>query len=388
MQYHLIANEMNEDRLRYGAASRRQNHDWCFKYTNKPNTLLRLICWMGFLADSDDTQRGRIASRVFLVTIIMSGIDRTIAYFLEDNLEKMWKVVAIIISNYFVSVLIKYAMIRKRKDLTRFLRLLHKIHPHTQRKEVDIILYCIFSIPIIFAVLNVFSAERGKMANLLSYHYPIHNPLLQILLILVKTSLYNTLHPMFPTLVVLLHCVLCHRVGGLINRLKKEVVRCPSAEFTLSKQVSLLKQKNKIDDALVLLQQVLYLPSFLICMLYFCACCNAVGWLVVGEKNTADAALMVQFALYLANAIFSLLAYMWFVGCLPTEMDAFKDEFCRKVQEKLLVGGKPDDIDYQKGLCERPSFVLSGCDIIHFKRSSILSLSGAVFTYTILLITN
>ncbi|GBO13028.1 hypothetical protein AVEN_3029-1 [Araneus ventricosus] len=82
----------------------------------------------------------------------------------------------------------------------------------------------------------------------------------------------------------------------------------------------------------------------------------------------------------------SLLACLWAAGDLPLELEAFNEEFLKKEQFRLLVNARTDGIDFKKHLSERPVFVLTGCDIIQYKRGAILTLAGAILTYTLLIL--
>ncbi|GFT23824.1 uncharacterized protein NPIL_152041 [Nephila pilipes] len=376
-----------ENRIQLREAFRDHSCNWYLKYANESNLFLRLFCWMGLLVDSDNTLKRRITVHVFHAMLLLGVADCFVITFLRINDAQMGKVLAIYYSTYLISILTWYSMRYRRKQLTDLLRLLHKLHPQTERKEIDIILYSISCMPLIFAILNVLTKETKSRAQTLWYQYPIDSTNLQVIVVFIKISLYNVLYCMFPTAMILLHCVLCQRVRRLIMCLREEIEKCPPKQFNMVKQSSILRKKNKIDEVLTLLQRVLYLSSFLISALYFTTCCTGVGWLIVGNQNVDDSALMVQFSLYFVNTFACLLLYMWFLGCLPIEIDNFKEEFSRKREHRLLCLGKADEVDFQKVLCERPSFVVSGCDIMHFRRSSILALAGTVFTYTMLLIT-
>ncbi|GFS59902.1 uncharacterized protein TNIN_370431 [Trichonephila inaurata madagascariensis] len=182
--------------------------------------------------------------------------------------------------------------------------------------------------------------------------------------------------------------MLCQRLCGLINHLTTKVEKCPLDKFTVSAQSNILKLKTRIDDVMILMQKMLYLPSFLACILNFCSCCCAVAWLALGYNKESDESLFTLFSLFLIISVASQLAYFWFVGGLPIALDAFREEFCKKVQHRLLSVGRTEEIDFEKGLYQKPSFVLSGCDVFYFRRSSILGLVGAILTYTLLLVTS
>ncbi|GBN40120.1 hypothetical protein AVEN_241274-1 [Araneus ventricosus] len=95
---------------------------------------------------------------------------------------------------------------------------------------------------------------------------------------------------------------------------------------------------------------------------------------------------MLTFFLYFFICGVSLVACLWTAGGLPVELEAFNEEFHKKAQLRLLVNARTDGIDFEKHLSERPVFVLTGCDIIHFNPGVILTLAAAILTYTLLIL--
>ncbi|GBN20697.1 hypothetical protein AVEN_31923-1 [Araneus ventricosus] len=91
-------------------------------------------------------------------------------------------------------------------------------------------------------------------------------------------------------------------------------------------------------------------------------------------------------SLILFNSCFGLLACLWMAGGLPVEAARFKETFRRKISQRLTYLRKEEAIHFEKCLPDVSSYILSGWDIISFRRSSILALAGTVLTYTILLI--
>ncbi|GBN27738.1 hypothetical protein AVEN_175059-1 [Araneus ventricosus] len=86
------------------------------------------------------------------------------------------------------------------------------------------------------------------------------------------------------------------------------------------------------------------------------------------------------------NSFGGLLVCLWIAGGLPVEEKRMKDAFRKKIQQRRLSRLSVDAICLEEEMSEKSDFVLSGCDIIHFRRSSIATLAGTILTYTILLI--
>ncbi|GBM94039.1 hypothetical protein AVEN_124541-1 [Araneus ventricosus] len=374
----------SQDQRLFSSTSNLQNSEWYLKYAKKPSPILSLLCWTGLLEDSDKTSRKRIIARILPVLLILFSVDTFATSLLQPNTD-LFRIL-IYQCNYIMSVLIWFAMRRRRKQLTAFLRLLHEIHPQTMPWKLNLTLYGIFISSVIVAALNAVISYRAELAAQLAYGYTINNIYAQIVLIFGKSVLYGTIYPTCPSVVTFLLCLFCQRICDQVRNLTLMIEKCSPKQFTVSFQSDILNQRRRIDDSLFLLQRVFYLPSFLICAASFCSCCTIVAWILKGFDYSVELAIMLTFFLYFFMCGVSLLACLWTAGGLPVELEAFNEEFHKKAQLRLLVNAKTDGIGFAKHLCERPVFVLTGCDIIHFKRGIILSLAAAVLTYTLLIL--
>ncbi|GBO09901.1 hypothetical protein AVEN_257779-1, partial [Araneus ventricosus] len=172
-----------------------------------------------------------------------------------------------------------------------------------------------------------------------------------------------------------------------LSLITDEIESCSAQEFTISRQRDILGREAEIERLVRFIQKIFSVPSFLIATAHFSACTSIFGAFIVDSKiYTKDYVVLNQLVVVFLSSSGGLLACLWAAGGLPIEEDRFKDTFRRKTKQRLqLVNGKNERyIQYQ--ILEKPTFVLSGCEIIYFRRSSILSLAGTVLTYTILLI--
>ncbi|GIX78053.1 uncharacterized protein CEXT_75091 [Caerostris extrusa] len=82
-----------------------------------------------------------------------------------------------------------------------------------------------------------------------------------------------------------------------------------------------------------------------------------------------------------------LLSCLWTAGGLPIEAAKLKEAYRRKLQQKKILDGKVGkEACIEKELVEISTYVLSGCNIMSFYRTSILAFAGTILTYAILLI--
>ncbi|GFQ72175.1 uncharacterized protein TNCT_575551 [Trichonephila clavata] len=93
----------------------------------------------------------------------------------------------------------------------------------------------------------------------------------------------------------------------------------------------------------------------------------------------------MEWVLLFMNSSFGLLAILWKAGNLPIEAEKLKIAYRRKCREKLVSENKVGELRSEIDLIDTSNFVLSGCNIIYFYRSSLLVLTGTILTYTVLL---
>ncbi|GBN42386.1 hypothetical protein AVEN_174261-1 [Araneus ventricosus] len=363
-----------------------QNTKWYLKYINEPNVFIYLLYWMGLLEDSDTTLERRVTHRIVLAIFLLVSLDVVVITVLRAIYDASLREFLISMSTYILGLFILYEMRRKRKFMSILLRMLQEVQPHAEKKKTCNLFYSICFAHVIPIVLHSCPKFRAQTAWFLAYCNPINDPHNQVLLILLKGTANSILYPIFPTLVLFLLCMLCQRICYEIRRLTSEISKVTPKEFTVSKQVDILRSKRKVEDILNILQNLFYSSSFFICMANFCFCCTQIGWVVgiYGLEN--DWTMLTLFFLQFACSATSLLACLWVVGGLPIEMQAFVKEFQQKIEHRTMLKGREDEVNFGRRLDERSVFVLSGCDIIHFERSSILALAASVLTYTLLLI--
>ncbi|GBN88187.1 hypothetical protein AVEN_245095-1 [Araneus ventricosus] len=362
-----------------------QNTKWYLKYVNEPNVFIYLLYWMGLLEDSDTTLEGRVTHRIVLAIFMLVSLDVVVITVLRAIYDSNLRELLIFMNTYILGLFIFLEMRRKRMFMSVLLRMLQEVQPHAEKKKTCNLFYSICIAHVIPIVLHASSKFRAQTAWFLAYCNLINDPHNQVLLILLKGTANSILYPIFPTLVLFFLCMLCQRICYEIRHLTSEISKVSPNEFTVSKQVDILRSYRKVEDILNILQNLFYSSSFFICMANFCFCCTQIGWVVgiYGLEN--DWTLLTLFFLQLACSAASLLACLWVVGGLPIEMQVFIKEFLQKIEHRTMLRGREDEVNFGRRLDEKSVFVLSGCDIIHFERSSILALAASVLTYTLLL---
>ncbi|KAF8767067.1 hypothetical protein HNY73_020069 [Argiope bruennichi] len=317
---------------------------------------------------------------------MLATLDSIIVLTLKAIKEPEFRLLTLYMNNYIFGLSVWIDLRRRKNFLSTLLQMHHEIRPFVEKNLTNTFVYFINFLLAIQSITFVCANVRGGMAEFYAYGYPVTSPYNQVFLILFKAILYNILYPIFPTLMTFLLALICHRISSQIRDLTSEISEFSPEEFSNSKQMAAFNCKRKIDEALFILQKVFSFPSLLLCTSHFICCCIHIGWFILLYNSDKIWALKINYTIAFMNSAISLLVFLWAVGGLPLEMEAFKNEFRRKLQHRLILRGKADEIDLGKALNEEPTFVLSGCGIVYFRRSTILSLIASIITYTLLLL--
>ncbi|KAF8794505.1 hypothetical protein HNY73_002480 [Argiope bruennichi] len=238
--------------------------------------------------------------------------------------------------------------------------------------------------PIIFAILQVCNAIFTKVNFLYTFDFKLNRHWMEILLFM-KTLLTNSVYPTWTNLIIQVYCQFCHRISTTISDFVTEIDSCSPQKFTISKQADILKRESRAHQAVLCIQSIFSVTSFLVCTAHFCASITVLTALIV-PQNDSSYITACAFGLYFLNSSGGLLACLWIAGGPSKNANKFKESFERKIRERKLYLEKTNRRCCVESLNGLSDYTLSGCDIIYFRRNSILALSGTLLTYTFLLI--
>ncbi|GBN88188.1 hypothetical protein AVEN_245096-1 [Araneus ventricosus] len=279
-------------------------------------------------------------------------------------------------------------MRRGRYHLTGLLSILSETQKLSFTWIESVCFYVVCSVPMAFAALNVVQQVVAVNKTTFDVYGQNGSSIALIIFNFVKSSIWAFIYPTSVNLIVLLYCFLCQKFCRQINRITRDIRECRVENFTLSKQANVSAQEARIGDFLHLTQRVFSVPSFWISAAHFCSCITVLGSLIVDAGTyIKNYTLLCQSVLLFLNSSGGLLACLWTAGGLPLAEGQMKDAFRRKMRERLHLFGKVHEECFQKELMQKPSFLISGCLIVYFQRSSILYLLGTILTYSFLLAT-
>ncbi|GFY48578.1 uncharacterized protein TNIN_474961 [Trichonephila inaurata madagascariensis] len=86
------------------------------------------------------------------------------------------------------------------------------------------------------------------------------------------------------------------------------------------------------------------------------------------------------------NCLISLSAIFVIAGQVPIEMENFTNEFLKKLERNFFLELSQDNTRVLEWLLKKPDLVLSGCKVINYRRSSVLTALGTILTYGLLVV--
>ncbi|GFY41669.1 uncharacterized protein TNIN_258551 [Trichonephila inaurata madagascariensis] len=177
---------------------------------------------------------------------------------------------------------------------------------------------------------------------------------------------------------------LCWCCSVHTNKLTNKITQYSVEEFELLLQLDILK---RIYDALHKIQDVFSVQVFFIILANVFMCSSVIGGILIKNFGEFDEFIQLDYMYYLFNSISCVVITLWIVGLIPIEMKKFQQRFYEKTYEKLLLRCfTVEEFHLKIDFCYEPDFVMTGCDILPLRRSTILALIGTLFSYTVLLV--
>ncbi|GIY29866.1 uncharacterized protein CEXT_710481 [Caerostris extrusa] len=185
-------------------------------------------------------------------------------------------------------------------------------------------------------------------------------------------------------MVALLYCVLCQCCTSALANITQEILQLKPKQFSPHKQLDILRRKAKIDDILGKLQNIFSLPIFFLIAGNFLTCGSVIGKHLNYGTQQYRSYHIKESSFYGISSFCCLTATLWVAGGVSNQFQKLKEAFHKKEKLRLLNVTSLDEPTLKKGYFEETDFVFTGCDIIFYKRSTILTLFGALLTYTVL----
>ncbi|GFT13116.1 uncharacterized protein NPIL_10271 [Nephila pilipes] len=183
----------------------------------------------------------------------------------------------------------------------------------------------------------------------------------------------------------LFYTCLCWGCSDHINKLTSDIDQYSPEEFGLPEQLDILKSKKKINDILHSIQNVFSRQIFFSILANIFMCSFITGSILIKNFGEFHVMMQLDYMYYLINSISCVALTLWIVGRVPIEMKKFYHTFYQKTQERLLLRyASVEELHLKIDFFNEPDFVMTGCDILPLRRSTIFVLIGTLFTYTVL----
>ncbi|GFT27527.1 uncharacterized protein NPIL_580451 [Nephila pilipes] len=274
----------------------------------------------------------------------------------------------------------------KRKLITSLLQSVPVVNSSLYEKAINCLVFINYFTCLILPAILINTVVNPKSLASLTYGYELKNSSLLSVIGILKGSLYYVLYPCTTNIVAIFYISLCWRCSLYLNNLVKNISKYTPKEFEQSKQLDILKNRAKICRALKSIETVFSLPIFLIIVANFLMCSSLLGGVLIKIKFDRD---NMIFMFYFANAILCVLTTLWVAGSVSIEMNRFKEAFHQTTHERLLYYHETEreEIHLKMDLFSEPDFVLTGYNILSFRRNTILGVIGTLLTYTVLVVT-
>ncbi|GFU33337.1 uncharacterized protein NPIL_173841 [Nephila pilipes] len=285
----------------------------------------------------------------------------------------------------FFNLVMWHSLRNKRKKMITVLRILKELCPIIYNRRTNLMVLIISSFPLIYSLTFILLCDKAKASKFYAYGYELKSVIAQIIVICLKTFLLFLVYPTFHLLIAALFCNLCYRCSSCFHSLTQKILQYNPEEFGPFEQVDILKRKANFDEILYNIQNIFSLSSFLLITLNVLSCCNVLGVNLNGINSKGHT---ISILFYGIPNFLSLIAVLWSAGLLPVEQHKLKEAFYKKVHLRFLMLPCLDEIQCKREILDKPDFVLNGCNILFYKRSSILAAVGALLTYTLLVYQN
>ncbi|CAL1286002.1 unnamed protein product [Larinioides sclopetarius] len=263
---------------------------------------------------------------------------------------------------------------RKKRQLTTLLVEAQNLQVYAHDKILNFIVIMISITVSIFSILLTLLLNESNEKRFF-YGFEVENYWAKIVIMMLKNGLYCVIYPCIAHAITLLYCVLCLRCLSKINFLCEKITQCSPANFGISKQLSILKNRIQIRDILFEVEAVFAVPVFCAIVGNILMCASVIGWYLVKEWNDTNIAWKMNIAFYAINAFSNVMATAWVASELAISMKKFKETLIQKTEKRLLYCDAKGEQYLKTDLLAEPDFVLTGCNIIYFNRSTILALA-------------
>ncbi|GFY73655.1 uncharacterized protein TNIN_331911 [Trichonephila inaurata madagascariensis] len=348
---------------------------------NIPIGIIAFLCFAGFVQTSDEKGKTLKLWPIFHFLLYFTVID----YFLMTIISFepfMLKVNSAFILAMILILVICFSMRLSRRRLNILLLKIQYLPPSPEEKMFHLLIPILFLIHVGLSATSAFTAEK-YISTIFAYGKELKTHWARLMLIFFKDFLLLLICPFLPCFIALVYCTICLRCSSFIrNMAHKIALFCPE-QFGPSEQIRILRHMAKIDEVLKIAQDIFSVPSFCLMLANTISCYTILGCYLLTPMPVYQ---LMEYSVIGISSFLCLIATLWSAGALPVELNNLKETFYEKTYLRRIFFEFYKEQNFMREILEKPDFVFSGCDILFYKRSSILAAVGTLITYTVLVI--
>ncbi|GFT13129.1 uncharacterized protein NPIL_10331 [Nephila pilipes] len=278
-----------------------------------------------------------------------------------------------------------YIMRYKRKRIARLLYYVKEVNLILYEKPINTLVAINCAMPVLFTAVMIYTVGDPEILRYYVASYDFNESWITISFMCMKICVYYMVHPSANNIMTLFYTCLCWGCSVHINKLTNKIEQYSPEEFAISEQIEILKSKKKMDDALDNIQNAFSEQFFFTILASVFMCSSVAGGLLIKDFGKFHVVMQLDYMYYLINSISCISLTLWIVGRIPIEMKKFHHTFYERTHERLLrCYSSMMELQLKIDFLNEPDFVMTGCDFLPLRRSTILALIGTLFTYTVL----
>ncbi|GBN09597.1 hypothetical protein AVEN_178733-1 [Araneus ventricosus] len=156
------------------------------------------------------------------------------------------------------------------------------------------------------------------------------------------------------------------------------------ASTVYDKQIEILKRRLRVVKILEETQGIFSTATFVICTANFTSCLTDLSQIILyASQNIGVTIISVLFGS--TSAVASLACIFLCAGQVPIEMKRISTITRRLFEQKAIWGIAEENAVVERLMLNEEECTLSGCELIFFKKSTVLTLIGTILTYGLLI---
>lgn len=283
-----------------------------------------------------------------------------------------------------------YSIVVSRKAISRVIQQIYSIRLEFSRNSSDINYYkicpiSIFLSPFIFTIILIClsKAFEKPQKNYWTYGYEITNKKLLILCNIIGSYWLFLLLITTPILVTAFMCTLLRRCTQISE---EYIMRLRSLlEMDHYTKMNVIENFFTLSQVIENVAKVLYIPTFLLILGNFSMIFTSIESFFSGNINSVSMA--YEISLMSASGCVMVLTLTHNCSTMSEKLEIIHN-ICTKTIDKLTFCSPSDDkmISLLKRMESRDVIYVTACGMVTFNRSLILSAFGALFTYSMLIL--